>query len=252
VSTPGSGGPQPPEQDPRQPGQPAGWGQQPPAGQPYPGPQPPVGQPYPGPQQPVGQPYPGQQQPVGQPYPGQQQPVGQPYPGQQQPVGQPYPGQQPAGEAYPGQPYPGQQPPAGQPWGAPPQPGAPQPFGATGAQAFGQPDAPQKPKRKWLPIVGGIVALLVVLAALTSFLGGGDPKVGDCIQQTGASDFKTVDCDSSDAERKVVGVDGDMTGDAFRDAPAEDLCTDFPETTFVLWSGSDESEDGHVYCTTDV
>jgi hypothetical protein len=225
VSTPGSGGPQPPEQDPSQPGQPAGWGQQPPAGQPYPGPQ----------------------QSVGQPYPGPQQPVGQPYPGPQQPVGQPYPGPQPAGESYPGQ-----QPPAGQPWGAPPPPGAPQPFGATGAQAFGQPDAPQKPKRKWLPIVGGIVALLVVLGALTSFLGGGDPKVGDCIQQTGDSDFTTVDCDSSDAERKVVGVDQDMTGDAFRDAPAEGLCTDFPETTFVLWSGSDESEDGHVYCTTDV
>jgi hypothetical protein len=196
VSTPGSGGPQPPEQDPSQSGPPAGWGQQ---------------------------------------------PTGQPY------AGQPY-----AGQPYAGQPYPGQQPPAGQPWGAPPQPGTPQPFGATGAQAFGQPDAPQKPKRKWLPIIGGLIAVVVVLIALTSFFGAGEPEVGDCIQQTGESDFNIVDCDSSDAERKVVGVDGDMTGDKFRDAPVEDLCTDFPETTFVLWSGSDESEDGHVYCTTDV
>jgi hypothetical protein len=214
VSTPGSGGPQPPEQDPSQSGQPAGWGQQPPAGQPYPG----------------------------------QQPVGQPYPGQQ-PVGQPYPGQQPIGQ----QPYPGQQPPAGQqPWGTPQQPGTPPPFGGTGAQAYGQPAAPQKPRRRWLPIVGGVIALVVVLGALANFLGGGDPKVGDCIQQTGDSDFTTVDCDSSDAERKVVGVDDDMTGDEFRDAPAEQLCVDFPETTFVLWSGSDESKNGHVYCTTDV
>jgi hypothetical protein len=213
VSTPGSGGPQPPEQDPSQPGRPGGWGQQPPAGQPYPG-----------------------QQPVGQPYPGQQ-PVGQPYPGQQ-PVGQPYPGQQPAA---------GQQ-----PWGTPQQPGTPPPFGGSGAQAYGQPAAPQKPKRRWLPIVGGVIALIVVLGALANFLGAGDPEVGDCIQQTGDSDFTTVDCDSSDAERKVVGVDDDMTGDEFRDAPAEQLCVDFPETTFVLWSGSDESKDGHVYCTTDV
>jgi hypothetical protein len=197
VSTPGPGGPQPPEQDPRQPGQPASWGQQPPAGQPYPG----------------------------QPYPGQQPPAGQPWGAPQQP-------------GYPQAGY-------------PQQPGTPQPFGATGAQAFGAP-APQKPKRRWLPIVGGVIALIVVLSALTNLLGGGDPKVGDCIQQTGDSNFETVDCDSSDAERKVVGIDDDMTGDEFRDAPAEQLCTDFPDTTFVLWSGSDESEDGHVYCTTDV
>jgi hypothetical protein len=221
VSTPGSGGPQPPEQDPSQPGQPAGWGQQPPAGQPYPG------------QQPTGEPYAGQ---PGQPYPGQQPPAGQSWGAPQQPG---YP-QQP-GFGQPGYPQPGY----------PQQPGTPQPFGATGAQAFGAP-APQKPKRKWLPIVGGVIALIVVLSVLTNVLGGGDPKVGDCIQQTGDSDFETVDCDSSDAERKVVGIDDDMTGDEFRDAPAEQLCTDFPDTTFVLWSGSDESEDGHVYCTTDV
>jgi hypothetical protein len=177
VSTPGSGGPQPPEHDPAQSGQPAGW-QQPPAGQPAPG----------------------------------------------------------------------------QPWGQPgAQPGA-QPFGTQpgGAQAFGQPGEPQKRKRNWLPIIGGVVALLVVLGVLTTFLGGGDPEVGDCIQQTGASDFETVDCDSDDAEYRIEGTDSDMTGDDFQAAADEDLCQDVPSTTFVLWSGTDESEDGHVYCASDV
>src|SRR3978361_2036244 len=91
VSTPGSG-PQPPEQDPRQPGQPAGWGQQPPARQPY---------------------------------PGQPQPVGPPHPARPPPAARPSRAQQP--------------------WGAP--------QGPAGAQAFGQPEQPQKRKRKWLPIV---------------------------------------------------------------------------------------------------
>jgi hypothetical protein len=190
VSTPGSGGPQPPEQDPSQPGQPAGWGQQPPAGQPYPGPQ-------------------------------------------------------PAGESYPGQ-----QPPAGQPWGAPPQPGAPQPFGATGAQAFGQLDAPQKPKRKWLPIVGGIVALLVVLGALSSFLGVGDPEVGDCVKPDGLS-FEMVGCDDDEARAKIIGTEADMTGDEFEAADIDALCTDYANATSVLWYGTSNDDEGQVYCAED-
>ena len=196
MSTPGSGGPQPPEQDPSQPGQPAGWGQQPPAGQPFPGQQPGAGQPYPGQQPP-------------QPWDQSTAPQG---------FGQP----------------------AGQPFGA--QPG--------GATPFGQPE--QKPKRKWLPILGAVVGAIVVLTALASFFGGGDPEVGDCIQQTGASDFKTVDCDSDDAQYRIEGTDSDMTGDEFDAADDASLCEDVPSTTFVLWSGTDESEDGNVYCASDV
>jgi hypothetical protein len=73
VTTPGPGGPQPPEQDPAQSGQPQGWGQQPPAGQPVPGQQ------FPGAQ------FPGQQPPAGQ------QPWGAPQPGGAQAFGQPQP-----------------------------------------------------------------------------------------------------------------------------------------------------------------
>jgi len=74
VTTPGSGGPQPPEQDPVQPGRPQNWGQQPPAGQP------PPGQPFPGQQPPAGQQFRGNaEQPGGAPQqPGSAQAHGQP------------------------------------------------------------------------------------------------------------------------------------------------------------------------------
>jgi hypothetical protein len=201
VSTPGSGGPQPPENDPSQPGQPTGWGQQPPAGQPFPG----------------------QQPPAGQPFPGQQPPAGQPFPGQQPPVG-------------------------AQPWGAP-QPGQPGFGQPAGAQAFGQ---PQKPKRKWLPIVGGIVALIVVLGALSTFLGGGKPKVGDCLHQKSASEYETVKCDAKNADYKIVGTDSDMTGTEFDKTDANSLCTDQPDATYVLWYGSKNDEKGTVFCASDI
>jgi hypothetical protein len=158
--------------------------------------------------------------------------------GQQPPAaGQPYPGQQPAA----GQPFPGQQPPAGQqPWAAG-QPGQP-----TGAQAFGEPAKPDA-KKKWLPIIGGIVALVVAVTLLSSFFGGGDPEIGDCIKPDGTS-FEKVDCSDDEAEAKVVGTDDDMTGDEFDAADANELCTETPSATVVLWSGTDESKDGKVFC----
>jgi hypothetical protein len=82
---------------------------------------------------------------------------------------------------------------------------------------------------------------------LISFLGGGDPEVGDCVKPDGAS-FEKVDCEDSDAEAKIVGTDDDMTGTAFDAADPADLCTEIPSTTVVLWSGTDNEENGHVYC----
>jgi hypothetical protein len=195
VSTPGAGGPQPPEQDPSQSADTTNFAQQPPAGQGWGAPQ-------------AGQPYPGQQP---------QQPQ-QPWGAAQPPAGQPYPGQQP--QAF------GQQP-----------------------QAFGQPGfgQPEKPKRKWLPIVGGIVALLVVLGALTNLLGAGDPEVGDCIKPDGTS-FETVDCGDDTATAKIVGTDADMTGEDFDATDPNDLCLDEPSATVVLWYGASNDEDGTVYC----
>ena len=185
MSTPGAGGPQPPEQDPSQPGGAAGWGQQPPAGQ--------------------------------------------------QPWGPP-----------PGQPW--GPPPAGQPWGPPPgQPqqfGPPQQFGQpAGASAFGR---PEKRSRLW-PVLGGVVGLVVVLGALVSFLGSGDPEIGDCVKPDGTS-FEPIACDDDQAQARIVGTDDDMTGDAFDAADPDELCTEVPSATAVLWWGTADDEDGKVYC----
>ncbi len=169
MSTPGAGGPQPPEQGPGQAGRSAGWGQQPPAGT-------------------------------------------------------------PAGWGQ-------------QPWGPPP--GPPQAFGRpAGAQAFGQ---PTKKSRRLLPILGGVLGLVVALGLLLSFLGAGDPGIGDCVKPEGTS-FETVACDDDEAQAKIVGTDTDMTGDAFDAADADDLCTEVPSATAVLWWGTSNDEDGKVYC----
>ncbi|WP_369134124.1 hypothetical protein [Modestobacter sp. I12A-02662] len=172
MSTPG--GPQPPEQDPDQPGQPQGWGQQPPPGQPW----------------------------------------------------GPPPGW-------------GQQPPPGQPWGPP---------SGSGAHAFGHLDPQKQRPRRWLTLLGPVLVALVVVLSLIQFLGGGDPEAGDCIQQSGGSDFETVDCGSDEAEYRIVGTDADMTGVTFDLTDPGELCLDFPEATAVFWYGSDNESDGTVYC----
>ncbi|MQA35314.1 LppU/SCO3897 family protein [Modestobacter roseus] len=134
----------------------------------------------------------------------------------------------------------GQQPPAGQPhqqaWAA----GDP----AAGATAPTQKTSGGKVKA----IIGGLVALVVVLGAASFLLGAGDPEVGDCMQQTGPTEFDVVDCSSSDAEFRVVGTAEDMTEDAFDAASGEELCGRFQEADSALWYGLGDS--GHVYCTT--
>ena len=177
VTTPGPGGPQPPEQDPNQSSQP--WGQQPPAGQPF---------------------------------------------GQQPPAGEPYPGQQPQ-----------------QPWGAP-QPG--------GAQAFGE---PQKPKKKWVPILIGVLALVVVLIGLSTFLGGNSAEAGDCVN--GAMDeIGVVDCDDDEAAYEVAGVVEDVTQNELENDPT--TCLDeWPDAVAYAWEGSDPDDkdsEGTGYCLTDL
>jgi hypothetical protein len=191
--------------------------------------------------------------------------VSTPGPGGQPPEQNPDPSGQPQGW--------GQQPPAGRP-DAPQQWAAPQ--GAPGGQAWSAPQgapgqqpgqfpgqfpgqqpgepafgAPAQPKKnKWLPIVGGIVAVLLLLVVLVGFLGGGEPEVGDCIQPDGSS-YTTVDCGSADAQYRVVGTDADMTGEEFDATPVEEMCTDVPSASVVLWSGSDNAEDGHIFCAAD-
>jgi hypothetical protein len=133
----------------------------------------------------------------------------------------------------------GQQPPPGQPWGPPP---------GSGAQGFGQLDPQKQRSRRWLTLLGPVLVALVVVLSLIQFLGGGDPEAGDCIQQSGGSDFETVDCGSDEAEYRIVGTDADMTGVTFDLTDPGELCVDFPETTAVFWYGSSNESDGTVYC----
>jgi hypothetical protein len=93
-----------------------------------------------------------------------------------------------------------------------------------------------------------VVGLVVVLALLRSLLSGGDPEVGDCLQQTGSGTFDTVDCDSDDAGFRILGTDEDMTGAEFEATDPNTLCDDFAESTRVFWYGSDDDSDGAVYC----
>lgn len=181
---------------------------------------------------------------------GQQPPTGQPGSDQQPPAGQqPQTGQQFG--APQGQPQQFGQP--GQPQGQPQQFGQPgQPWGAPG----GQPQQPAKKSgiAKLLPIIGGVVVLVVVAVLAFSFLGGGDPEVGDCVQQTGAEDVETVDCDSSDAQYKVVGIDEERDDLTYAEFLADSsTCSQFDGITSQLWYGTDgDDAEGTIYCLGDV
>jgi hypothetical protein len=95
-----------------------------------------------------------------------------------------------------------------------PQQGAPQ--GAAQEQ-------PQKRgAKKWLPIAGAVAAAGVVGAgSLTGWFGLGDPKVGDCVQMKGETDFDVVDCGAGEAEYKIVGIqDEELTWPDFEKPPS--------------------------------
>ena len=51
------------------------------------------------------------------------------------------------------------------------------------------------------------MAGVVGLGTLGGWLGGGDPEVDDCVQMQGATSFDVVDCGSSEAEYRVVGIE---------------------------------------------
>ena len=191
-------------------------------------------------------------QPTGGPQPGPQTPSGQPAPwGQPAPQGQPFgaPQQgQPFGGPSQGQSFGGPQPGPGVPPG--PGSGAPGPFGSGAPGPFGPGRPGPAPKgagkgRK----IGGIVAAVAVAGGIAAFrlVDFGAPEVGDCIQQEAVDSVETVDCDSSEAQYRVVGTEADeVTEDEFYDT-AYIPCTEFETAVQALWRGG-ESGDGTVYC----
>jgi hypothetical protein len=91
------------------------------------------------------------------------------------------------------------------------------------------------------------VAGVVGIGALGSFLGFGDPEVGDCVQMQGETDFDVVDCGSSDAQYRIVGIEAEeQTYPAFMADP--ETCAEFLSTEVALWIGALETEPGSVYC----
>ena len=114
----------------------------------------------------------------------------------------------------------------------------------------GQPVPPQpeqkKGLKKVLAIGGPIVGAGVIGVAALGFFGAGDPEVGDCIKESGATSFEVVDCGTDEAQYKVVGIEKDQEsyGD-FQNDP--DSCITFEKAEMALWAGP-EGGLGDVYC----
>ncbi|MGZ4545643.1 MAG: LppU/SCO3897 family protein [Blastococcus sp.] len=153
------------------------------------------------------------------------------------------PGSPDAASAQPGVP-------AG-PW-APPQPGTGPGQPHSGA-AFGYPGPPAAPParktgaKKWIRAGGSLlVAAVIGIGSSTGWFGMNDPKVGDCVHTKGQTDFEVVDCGSSDAQYKVVGIDkkertyAEMTSDPT-------ACEAFQSWEVALFIGS-ETEKSKIYC----
>jgi hypothetical protein len=91
----------------------------------------------------------------------------------------------------------------------------------------------------------------VVIAVLAfAFLVGGDPEVGDCLEED-SQELSVVDCDDSAAEWKLLGVqEGEQSYDEYLADP--ETCSAFPEAVQSYWIGEngDESGQGVVYCLT--
>jgi hypothetical protein len=139
---------------------------------------------------------------------------------------------------------------AGTPGQPPQQPVPPQSFPPPQGAPLGQPLPGQPEKKSPLKKVLGIAVPVVVVGGLgiarLGLFGAGDPEVGDCIQETGATSFEVVDCGSDEAQYKVVGIeDGEQSYGDFQNDP--DSCVRFATAEVALWTGAD-GELGSVYC----
>ena len=123
--------------------------------------------------------------------------------------------------------------------------------GAADAGWAPQQAAPATPEKKGLkkvlPIVGSVAGAAVVLGIGGAVFGFGDPEVGDCVQMQGETDFEQVDCDSADAQYRIVGVDDKKQGyEAFQDDP--EVCTGFADAEAARWIEDAVGAEGTTYC----
>lgn len=129
--------------------------------------------------------------------------------------------------------------------GAPaPGAGVPGPGGATAVP--GSPAPTKKSPRKWVAGVVTLVAVVLAGGRVFGLFGTGDPDVGDCVQMKGETSFSVVDCNSSKAQYKIVGVE--KTKQTYGDFQKDDsVCSGFPSAEAALWTG-EQTEKGTVYC----
>lgn len=130
------------------------------------------------------------------------------------------------------------------------QPAAQQP-GTPGNEWATPPAQPEKKSgaKKWAGIAGTVAVVGVGAAySLTGGFGIGDPTVGDCVQELADAEIAVVDCGSSDADYRIVGIMGEkQTEDEFMADP--ESCAEFIDVEAAFWqSGSMVTEAGTVYC----
>jgi hypothetical protein len=126
--------------------------------------------------------------------------------------------------------------------------------GAPGSE-WATPAEPTKSgAKKWAGLAGTVAVVGVGAAySLTGGFGIGDPKVGDCVQMVGETNFEAVGCDDPEAEMKVVGIDEqEMTRAEFDAAGVDEICVDFATTEAALWIGDVMTDPGTVYCAASI
>ena len=66
----------------------------------------------------------------------------------------------------------------------------------------------------------------------------------------GDTDFDVVECDATDAENKIVGIDGqEQTDPDFEKADRRPSARSSRPPRYVLWIGDMMTEPGTIYCT---
>lgn len=161
----------------------------------------------------------------------------QPVPGQ--------PGANPAGEApqygAPGAPQYGAQPqgaPHVGPDGQPLPPGAYPPAGG-----FQPPAAAPAKNNNLKRIITSVAVIAISLIVVFVVRGFSEIKVDDCVKQVGTDRVEKVDCTSSEAKFKVLGIREDVSQAGAR----LNACDAWPDATSIYWTGR-TSASGTAYC----
>ena len=191
----------------------------------------------------------------GQGFPAAGQGQGFPQSGPGFPGGQ----QQGFGQAGPGMPAAGQG--QGFPQGGPGFPQAPagQPYPMAPGTPIGM-GRPRRPLTRWLRLGVAVVVIVVAIIvwAVNQKSAPNTAAVGDClgslpaensIVSVSADQAKKVDCNSSDAQAKVVGVLTGKSESDFNNTDVSVLCQSFPDTTTALYQADDSSSStGTILC----